>query len=296
MPDITEPVQVEVGKPVKASDHNTSADAITELTAALGTLENSQLIDGSFENGLASWVATDIGAGSHIIEETVVIHGVKSFKATATAGGGYVELDSDDFLNISAEIDDVFIDGRIRVTAQLRVQGWIEWFDKDDVSISTQQFMDYTFGGGELDAWVRFRGWGRAVATARSYKLIFQLGDGTVAGSVYLDGITSRLNSPYPWVMLDVGISFGSFTVPGDTIKVPVIGSAYTVWTYFSGATTDFMYNVDTGNFVSMGGSRSLSNTATNLVTIDGIKCDESGQVRAAGQGGAETGSFNMWR
>lgn len=288
MSDITEPVQVTVGKPVKASDHNTSADAITEITSVLETIENSQLLNGSFELDLSSWVATNITGGSNVIETSVVIHGAKSFKATATAGGGYVELDSDDFLNVSAGIDDVFIDGRVYPTAGVQIQGWIEWFDSSDVSISTQQFMDYTPSGGELNSWNRFRGWGRAVATARSYKVSFQLGDGTVAGSVYLDGLTSRINDPYPVVTLDANVAFyGSPSTGFHNVRVPTFGNAYTAGISIGdtgpGASVTYLYNADTGNFVDAAGIVSI---------VGGLLLDEGGEMQYDYHG---TGTFTLY-
>jgi hypothetical protein len=174
------------------------------LDAILADLEflNARAASAEFQNGSFEadtdgdgtpdwWTLTGYDGGSAAIATTGA-HGAKSLALTATAGGGYVEALSSEYIATGAgqRLEVPFWLKATAATVRAAVQ--VLWYDEDKGYLSASTVFDAE--AGLPAAWTRYRGQAVQVvtpATACFYrvKLIGGKSGGAVGGVVSFDGL-----------------------------------------------------------------------------------------------------------
>ena len=193
----------------------------TSVITSTNLTGSNLVVNGSFEDdtdgdGLPDgWEVVKNGAVS--LDTSDVLHGDKSVKFTATAGGGGV-LTSTDFMHVQSSKPYIVRVNYETDSASARTVVQVEWFTEADVTISTSTIMDLT----ALSAWQENTYSVTAPATATKAKMILTgiHTSSPITGNAHFDNIQM-----YEQNSIDTGNSVGAQAVAGSL----AIGAAATV-------------------------------------------------------------------
>lgn len=276
---VTDPV---VGDPIKASTIKTINENTQDLNARVSLIEDSGIINGSFEFDLDasgvpdSWTEAFVGAGSAAIVPTAdSIHGSFAWELTVTAAlNDAVTIESESFSIASyGEFHQVITN--MKNASGVKVTINVLWYDGAATPslVATEQVYQSATALAAYTSVQKAPNPAQCPTGAKFYR--YQLivgGPGeTTAGSVFVDGVSSQLY--HGFIALGL-ISFG-----------PTGGGVFDVSAHTSGAIPrTIVATGSTGNLEGWSGSAWSSNYNLAIGTLNNLKvmCNDLGQINDA--------------